>query len=239
MQFEDQVLRQDEKHMALVDMWRIKWTSPLTCMFYAWTCKWPLHGAANRTNALHEIVGRSWWRPREEVHGVQPMEQEFTCMDQACSVKDLEQPMWGACGVDSPSGAHRVVSPLGGPMERRQEFPPPIQMLRRLVTRENGTSPPLHSHPYGKGGETQARRIQGRRKRGKERLHSRVKTEEVQGQCLKCFRLQGPHKKRDCPKRAVVLAKGKSRNYLLHHWSSRRGVLAVLFTGFHEVNWAE
>ncbi|KAF2309832.1 hypothetical protein GH714_005314 [Hevea brasiliensis] len=63
--------------------------------------------------------------------------------------------------------------------------------------------------PYGKGGETQARRIQGRRKRGKKDFHSRGEDRRGSRAVLKCFRCRGPHKKKDCPKRAVVLAKGK------------------------------
>ncbi|KAF2282513.1 hypothetical protein GH714_044029 [Hevea brasiliensis] len=83
-------------------------------------------------------------------------------------------------------------------------------LLRRLVTRENGTSPhSTLSVPMARVVRPKPGASKGEGSAGKKDFHSRGEDRRGSRAVLKCFRCRGPHKKRDCPKRAVVLAKGK------------------------------
>ncbi|KAF2321164.1 hypothetical protein GH714_034871 [Hevea brasiliensis] len=80
-------------------------------------------------------------------------------------------------------------------------------LLRRLVTRENGTSPhstlsvPMARVVKPKPGASREKEARGRK------IHSRGEDRRGSRAVLKCFRCKGPHKKKDCPKKAVFVAK--------------------------------
>ncbi|KAF2318694.1 hypothetical protein GH714_010137 [Hevea brasiliensis] len=89
-------------------------------------------------------------------------------------------------------------------------------------------------NPYGKGGETQAVHIQWRRKRKEKTFHRPGEDRRGSRHVLKCFRCKGPHKKKDCSKRQWFWPREKSRTTYSTIGASKHGVLALLFTGFHE-----
>ncbi|KAF2282391.1 hypothetical protein GH714_043964 [Hevea brasiliensis] len=77
-----------------------------------------------------------------------------------------------------------------------------LELLARLVTQKCGTNP--HSTisittPGASKSEGSVR----------ENFHSREKDRRGSRAVLKCYRCRGPHKKRDCPKKAVFMAKGE------------------------------
>ncbi|KAF2282394.1 hypothetical protein GH714_043973 [Hevea brasiliensis] len=82
-------------------------------------------------------------------------------------------------------------------------------MLARLVARKCGTNPhSTFSTPTAKverpkpGASESEGSVKGN-------FHSREKDRRGSRAVLKCYRCRGPHKKRDCPKKAVFLAKGE------------------------------
>ncbi|KAF2317254.1 hypothetical protein GH714_019173 [Hevea brasiliensis] len=84
-----------------------------------------------------------------------------------------------------------------------------LVLLARLVAQKGGTNPhstfsiptarvvrPSRTHPR-------------ERRSAREDFHRPGEDRRGSRHVLRCFRCRGPHKKKDCPKRAVVLAKGK------------------------------
>ncbi|KAF2281632.1 hypothetical protein GH714_043936 [Hevea brasiliensis] len=83
-------------------------------------------------------------------------------------------------------------------------------LLRRLVTQGSGTNPhSTLSVPMARVVRPKPGASKGEGSAGMKDFHSRGKERRGSRAVLKCFRCRGPHKKKDCPKRAMVLAKGK------------------------------
>ncbi|KAF2282311.1 hypothetical protein GH714_044062 [Hevea brasiliensis] len=94
--------------------------------------------------------------------------------------------------------------------ERVEKLQEEMVLLRRLVTQGNGTNPhSTLSVPMARVVRPKPGASKGEGSAGKKDFHSRGEDRRGSRAVLKCFRCRGPHKKRDCPKRAVVLAKGK------------------------------
>ncbi|KAF2282255.1 hypothetical protein GH714_044009 [Hevea brasiliensis] len=64
-------------------------------------------------------------------------------------------------------------------------------------------------YPYSKGGEKPMPGASESEGSVRENFHSWEKDRRGSRAVLKCYRCRGPHKKRDCPKKAVFLAKGE------------------------------
>ncbi|KAF2282390.1 hypothetical protein GH714_043963 [Hevea brasiliensis] len=99
------------------------------------------------------------------------------------------------------------VERLKGEME---EMRGKFVMLARLVARKCGTNP--HSTFSTPTAKVERPKPCASKSEGsvKENFHSQEKDRGRGSRAvLKCYRCRGPHKKRDCPKKAVFLAKGK------------------------------
>ncbi|KAF2282407.1 hypothetical protein GH714_043984 [Hevea brasiliensis] len=259
MQFEDQVLRQNEKHMGLVeDMWRLEWVTlgdlnldgKLGCrevhlvfegtiavslvLSLGLLCVRAFGLRSVRQKWLKQVTskevllwGTAGWCEDHEVGQICVLsfvERELgnvkTRLDELVSENEVQKTVHAEEMSTLREDNHVLkeeVERLKGEME---EMRGKFVLLARLVARKCGTNP--HSTisittPGASKSEGSVR----------ENFHSWEKDRRGSRHVLKCYRCRGPHKKRDCPKKAVFLAKGKEPKIFFTTGASKQWKLDV------------